>query len=390
MSLEIKIPKTLNEAIIGKCNMDVPEHKVDVEAQVPITYADALNVHQDRVEKIEQDFKEQDKNIEEFVKDNSKREIDIPDTEDMKKMKLSESLFEDYTECAEVEEAYTPADKLYKQADEIADYIEEFVTELDMADDMKQFISNDKLEIITSAAEVLHNFAVEYSHVMDNETVFESVEDEDRIRKEYKALKDEAAKYGDNVPEELAKKLHAKAMEFADAKIGTVRQEIAAKNDDDLDESGALAAAGMAALTSAASGFGSRVADKIFGEATAVAERPRTRGENEKPEDKLINQVEDDKELLWMKVYDELSATVDNEGEGKDVDKELKARRGERYEEVYPGPGDNTIIVYGTKPEDFEFAKKVADHYGVKADAPKEDRNVGSNSYYKYSMIIRI
>ena len=123
-------------------------------------------------------------------------------------------------------------------------------------------------------------------------------------------------------------------------------------------------------------------------EATAVAEPPvkkRTRGENEK---KWIGDYSS--EDLWLAVYDELSAEIDNEGKGQQVDKQIKARKGERYEHVYPDANSNDIIVYGTDLDKFEFAKRVADHYGVEYDEPKEDKNSRTNDYYKYSMRIRI
>lgn len=122
-------------------------------------------------------------------------------------------------------------------------------------------------------------------------------------------------------------------------------------------------------------------------EAVEVADpstKKRARGENEKKERRDYSS-----EDLWLAVYDELSATTDNEGAGQQVDKQIKARRGDRYEHVYPH-GDSDIIIYATKPEEFEFARQVADHYGVVAEEPKEDKNKTTNGFYKYSMVIRI
>lgn len=120
-------------------------------------------------------------------------------------------------------------------------------------------------------------------------------------------------------------------------------------------------------------------------EATAVAEpKKRIRSANE-----IQHEGDYSSEDLWLAVYDELSAEVDNEGEGKQVNKQIKARRGERYEKVLP-IGDSDIIVYATKPEEFEFAKRVADHYDVTYDEPKEDKNKSTNDYYKYTMRIHI
>lgn len=94
-------------------------------------------------------------------------------------------------------------------------------------------------------------------------------------------------------------------------------------------------------------------------------------------------------EDIWYAVYDELSASVDNEGKGQQVDKQIKAKRGERYEHVYPH-GEKDIIVYAKSPEEFEFAKRVADHYGVTCEEPKRDENRNSNGFYKYSMVINM
>lgn len=112
--------------------------------------------------------------------------------------------------------------------------------------------------------------------------------------------------------------------------------------------------------------------------------KKRPRAENEK---KWIGDYSS--EDLWLAVYDELSATTDNEGEGQQVDKQIKARRGERYEHVYPH-GDTDIIIYATKPEEFEFARKVCAHYGVTFDEPREWKNKNGSQHYRYSMVIHI
>lgn len=126
------------------------------------------------------------------------------------------------------------------------------------------------------------------------------------------------------------------------------------------------------------------LSESLFEDVVEEPVKKRTRSENEKKERRDYSS-----EDLWLAVYDELSATTDNEGAGQQVDKQIKARRGERYEHVYPH-GDSDIVIYATKPEEFEFAKKVADHYGVIAEEPKEDKNKNTNGFYRYSMIIRI
>lgn len=116
----------------------------------------------------------------------------------------------------------------------------------------------------------------------------------------------------------------------------------------------------------------------------------RSRSAVEKPEDKLRNQIKGmDQDEIWMEVYDELSATTDNEGTGKDVDKKMKAKRGERYEHVYPSSiYDYGLVVYAPTIEDFNFAKKVAKRYGCIYKEPKVSVGMSRNSYYKYEMTI--
>ncbi len=115
----------------------------------------------------------------------------------------------------------------------------------------------------------------------------------------------------------------------------------------------------------------------------APAKKKRARGANE------VKFASDySAEDLWYKVMDELDASLDNEGEGQQVDKQLKARRGERYEKVF-GHGDSDIIVYAPAEEDFDFAKRVCAYYGVTYDAPKFQKTY-STGYYPWSMIIHI
>lgn len=122
-------------------------------------------------------------------------------------------------------------------------------------------------------------------------------------------------------------------------------------------------------------------------EAVEAPEKPKKGfgfGEREKKERRDYSS-----EDLWLAVYDELSATTDNEGDGQQVNKQIKAKRGERYEKVFPH-GDTDIIIYAPSIEKFEFAKKVADHYGVTYDEPREDKNKSTNGFYRYSMVIHI
>ena len=323
----------LNEAIIGNCNMEQPEGEMEVGAQTSVVYADAINTRRKREKKIADDFKEQDKIMSEFEEESQRTETKPEVTADMKKMKLAENLFEDvnseyYVGDEETGRVYTDINsavdavksflnsknpvkvvaydialfddskiqeskedtKLYKQAEKIADTLDEFIARIGKIKNIEDYIVSSDFDALNKASEVLQDFAIQYSHVTDNENVFEAV----------------------------------------------------------------------------------------------AAAPKRTRAENE-----VKYGIDYSDTDLWLQVYDELDASLGNEGEGQQVNRKVKGRKGDRYEKVLPY-GDNDIIVYATKPEEFEFAKKVADFYGVKTEAPKEDKNSRTNSYYKWSMVIRI
>lgn len=163
--MEIKIKQSkLNEAMIGNCNMEVPEGKVDTKGAVPEVYADAINQRRDREKKIADDFKEQDKAIEDFTKESQKTENKIKGTPEMKKLHLSESLFD---------ESFIVDTKIYKQAQDIADYLEEFMNN-DVFLNLAYFDEYDR-EAMGRTFDALNDFAVRYSTIMDDENVFEDL-----------------------------------------------------------------------------------------------------------------------------------------------------------------------------------------------------------------------
>lgn len=274
----------INETFVGNCNMEVPEGNVPTTGTVPEVYADAINDRRKRVEKIEDDMKDQLNVIDNFVADNHYRENEPEGTPDMKKMKLSEELFEDYT----------PEVKLYKKAERIADDIEEFINYRlgDIYLDNEYFDDDDR-DAIGKTIDALYDFAQAYSHVMHNEDVFE------------------------------------------------------AKEDD--------------------------------------SDKKRSRGKNE-----VKYGVDYSDTDLWYQVYDELDASLENEGAGQQVNRFLKSRKGDRYQYIVVGPGTNDITVGAQTPDKFAYAKKVADYYGVPYDEPKEDKNIRTNKYYKWTMTIHI
>lgn len=257
----------LDESMLGDCNMEVPEGEVTTTGTVPEVYADAINQRRKHEKDYKEDFKEQDDVTDKFVKEQEKTV----------NSKLDESLLEAFDE------------KLYKDAENISDSINEFVKKAKTAEQL----SEQDAQRLTKVANQFADFAVRYSTIMDNENLFEAVEE-------------------------------------------------------------------------------------------PPVKKKRTRGP--KVVDWAIDISDTD---LWLQVYDELDAALGEEGEGKGVHRFMKAKKGERYQYVVPF-GDNDIMVAAPNKDDFDFAKRVADYYGVKMEGPFEDRNKRTNEYYKYYVIIRI
>lgn len=88
----------LNEELLRVDGLEEKEKLVNepVEAVDP-TYNDAINSHKKIKANLEDVFKEQEKATNEFIKENEKNELKLKGTPEMKKLKLSESLFEDYS-----------------------------------------------------------------------------------------------------------------------------------------------------------------------------------------------------------------------------------------------------------------------------------------------------
>lgn len=89
----------LNEELLRVNGLEEKEKlvKEPVEAVDP-TYNDAINSHKKIKDNLEDVFKEQEKEKEKFIKENEKTELKVKGTKEMKKLKLSESLFEDYND----------------------------------------------------------------------------------------------------------------------------------------------------------------------------------------------------------------------------------------------------------------------------------------------------
>lgn len=89
----------LNEALMKTVSQDLADDKLT--PVVDPTYADAVKTGKQIETDLAKRFKDQEKAKDEFVKDNHKTERKVKGTKEMKKMKLSESLFEDTVEKPE-------------------------------------------------------------------------------------------------------------------------------------------------------------------------------------------------------------------------------------------------------------------------------------------------
>ena len=319
----------------GKANMEVPDYEIKIDGVVPISYATAINDRQDRVEKIDKDFENKNEITNEFIDETQDRY--------MEKKGITESMEET---------------KLYKRADKLAREIESFIqdiTEINWED----FTTETDIDTLNKAVASLDGFATAYSYIMDNEDVFESKQDVEKIRAEYKRLAAKLEAEGKDIEKEkLEGPLHDLAMKYVDATIGSLKEDIdvcpVCKKNPCICECDELK------------------------EATT-----RNRSKNTKKEDKMYST--DD---LWLQVYDDLSSEVENEGPKGEVNKQVDIPRGKRFVGPYAGPGDYDLTVYGKTMEDLQWAKKVADHYGVDIKI-KKDMNRRTNTYYPYTAILK-
>lgn len=100
---------------------------------------------------------------------------------------------------------------------------------------------------------------------------------------------------------------------------------------------------------------------------------------------KPLKEAEKEKYDLWTSVFNDLSVAYDPNWKFRV--KPDKTAKEHRYETVIPNVDDN-IVVYSDREDDFGFAKKVADYYGVEF-AEQGRGNRYSPEGQKYSAIIR-
>lgn len=368
MTFKNRKMSSLNESVLDSFNTD--SDKLNIVGSVEQDFVAAAVDQQKREEKTKEDFKDFDKNVDEFIKTNENREVKVEKDAGLKKMKLSESIFEEAVEfgdpkemgrgvCAPIVPNYT---RTIKQA----------ISNLDTPE------TKDIAE--TNLRRYLHT-------LMD---VKQSVENFNAYWTErYPAAIDYIDKQIALVPSKVL--TSSTSQDVSEAVSSSKQQYFVGDSETGRiynSEKDAKSAYDYLVKKGIKDAVMHKIEDKDELVESPVAEpsvKKRARSENEKK-----YKGDYSSEDLWLAVYDELSAELDNEGSGQQVDKKIKAKKGERYEHVYPVEGSNDLVVYAMTPDKFDFAKRVCDYYGVTYDEPKEDKNRMTNSYYKYSMRIHI
>lgn len=81
---------------IEKTNLDIPEGEIEIVAAADPVYANTIEVHEKKKEDTEKVMAEKEKEVKDGVLGIKGKTTAYPKTKDLKKMKLSEKLFEDY------------------------------------------------------------------------------------------------------------------------------------------------------------------------------------------------------------------------------------------------------------------------------------------------------
>lgn len=358
----------LNEDLLRVPNME-REGEIEAKEAMPPDFAGAIEDHNKIEDKLENDFKEQEKAKEEFIKQTEKTETPELSTPEMKKMKLSESLFEDVkveSPAVDDEEVIdkkteTPTETLTEDVSKgkFDEYIGSFgagpcapVSQLrywerHLKDCIKHLNDDEHKEIAEQeVAKILE-------YIKDN--LQEFIDFNNYWTKHYAIVREE----------------FSRVLEETDIKTGfpeSLSEFFDIKPNINLDASGQ--SVGLLGGKG-----GSVTNEEVIDEATAVLDRPVV----------IADTIEDADEGddLWTKVYDELDASLDPQ----DCNREVKAKRGERYQKVHTS--NDGIVVYGANESELDFAKRVADHYGCEYTV-KEDKNSNTNEYYRYSLTIHM
>lgn len=271
------------------------------------------------------------------INDRQKR-IDKIEKDFEKKDKLTDEFIEEQ-DNRRMNESFNS--NLYEESIFLTDKLNKFIDRINNLEDVDSYISDFDIQKLNDASTILDNFTTAYKS--GGYQLKESSKAQ-QIKKENKELEAKLKSEGKDIEKEkLNGSLHDLTMKYVDSTIDNLKE-----SDEETEQ--------------------------------PVKRRGRPKAD---PKDKMFS--EDD---LWLQVYDDLSSEVENEGKGKEVNKQVKIPRGKRFIGPYAGPGDYDLTVYGKNMEDLQWAKKVADHYGVDIEI-KKDNNSNTNSYYPYVAILK-
>lgn len=376
---------------VGKANMEFPDYEIKIQGQTPITYADAINKRIKNITKIKKDFERKDKIMDEFEEENFRRlqetiaddmiailrKMNIKDDDQLRDQVLKITnqfidermppveLFLKYHEAKgnynehpqDFEKAYAILDRYAKEGENVDNMPVDELFVRAPEDVQHQLISlirpsmqesldlNNKLyKHAENVSSMLSTFIDEVSKI--NTVDFLTDGDFDILNRAVEVLDGFATSYSYIMDNENV---------FESKKCPDCGNEICTcdKTPENLEEAG---------------------------RATAELRKPRSVINKE---DKLYSR--DD---VWAKVYDELSSEVENEGPKGEIYKEVDIPRGKRFIGPYVGPGNDDLTVYAHIKDDLKWAKKIADHFGLKIDM-KEDKNKTTNKYYPFYAILR-
>lgn len=342
---------------VGKANMEFPDYEIKIEGQTPITYADAINKRIKNINQIKKDFERKDKIMNEFKNENQRRFDESIDNDLVDKFVEYHEDPDNYNHNREAfDKVYEMLDT-YAKDDENPDnmLVDELFVRAPRSEQEKmvKLIKPIKESLYTDTklykeainiSEMLSNFISELGKINTSDFMVDG--DFEILNRATEVLDGFATSYSYIMDNEDV---------FESKKCPDCGNEICTcdKTSENLEEAG---------------------------RATAELRKPRS---VIKKEDKLYSR--DD---VWAKVYDELSSEVENEGPKGEIYKEVDIPRGKRFIGPYSGPGNDDLTVYAHVKDDLKWAKKIADHFGLKIDM-REDKNKTSNKYYPFYAILR-
>lgn len=140
----------LNEDLMHT-NLDLPDGEIEIKGKVDPVYADAINVHEKKKKEIEANLKDTKKIADEFAKSNG--ETSKVTSPDLKKMKLSESLFDDIDEQLQADGEDGWGDEIEETLEELFDKMQSIQYEVNNCVRGSYGVDGDKVENLVSELE---------------------------------------------------------------------------------------------------------------------------------------------------------------------------------------------------------------------------------------------